>query len=161
VGLLSFLPLTYRRMLHQVSPDGEAVELALKECANSIGRRANNGLLVHVEACIDHARYAGEPLIFLKDPVILGIGFTPDELGASRSIDVDGRRAIFSHPVGAVEGDSHELSRVLGAGKTMVALMPGFPEGHRCERHELRAAEPFVEPLVHLGLARMVENRAV
>ena len=54
-GLLDPLARFHGGMQDEVRPDREAVELPLEERAHGVGWRADDRLLVHVEAGVDQA----------------------------------------------------------------------------------------------------------
>src|SRR5690606_17711526 len=108
-------------VLDEVWADGEIVEVPIEERANAVGGGAHDGLLVHVEAGVDDAGQARAPVERLDDAVVTRIPAPADELGTRGAVQVHDALHPRAHPRRAVEGDRHELRRVLPAFQVLEA----------------------------------------
>jgi len=76
-------PLAHVEML-----EGEAVEIRRQERPNRVGGTAHDRLTVKIEAGIQHAADAGEPVEFVQQPVVSRVVAAFDDLRAAREIEL-------------------------------------------------------------------------
>ena len=70
-------------------------------------------------------------------------------------------RRLFLHESGTLAGDGHETPREEKLVDVDIALPTMLEKRYGRERHELRTAEPSVQPLVNVGVGGGKKDRAV
>src|SRR4051812_43528350 len=99
-------------MLHPERADAEAIDALLDESANRLGRRPNDGLLVHVEARIEDERNTGECVVGADELVVQRVRLATYELRARGPVHMhDSRNALAPFRLYVVR-DRHELRSV-------------------------------------------------
>ncbi len=78
------------------------------EQANSVCGGANDGLPLEAEAGAEKSREPRKAVILPQDSVQTRVVLPANDLGASRSVDVNHSRAMIPHPIRARERHGHE-----------------------------------------------------
>ena len=131
--------------LEDQRPEPHRRQPARAKGPHRVARRADDGLLMHVERRVDERREGGARMVEGEESMQRGFLHLVDHLRPRRPVDVDRRRARGAERGRGLERDGHE-ARGPGHGRKARERAPGLlrPDDRR-ERHEVVAHERPIE----------------
>src|SRR5207247_4310601 len=110
---------------------------------------------------IDQRRHAGQLIVLLENGMKQWIIFAPNYLWPRRSVHMYCSGCFAFHELRTVAGYGHKPRRRKTLVDVMVSFSPVLVERDRRKGHEFRAAEPLVQPVIHVGIRGKEQNRPV